>query len=144
MAGAGGKVLYRDDADSAASSTNNFVFYGKAAYTAAQAAFDAGVFINTPITADDAGNLFFGYLASAGNPAGLVSGIARIGADGTGSWVAATAAAGDATMIRPATGSAPAISADQKTVYVGSRATASKDACSRSTAPPLPPRARPR
>jgi hypothetical protein len=118
MAGAGGKVLYRDDADSAASSTSNFVFYGKSAYTAAQAAFDAGVFINTPITADDAGNLFFGYLASGGNPAGLVSGIARIGADGTGSWVAATAAAGDATMIQPATGSAPAISADQKTVYV--------------------------
>jgi hypothetical protein len=118
MAGAGGKVLYRDDADSAASVTNSFVFYGKAAYTAAQAAFDAGVFINTPITADNAGNLFFGYVTTGANPAGVVSGIARIGADGSGSWVAATVAAGDAAMIRPAMGSAPAISADQKTVYV--------------------------
>jgi hypothetical protein len=118
MAGAGGKVLYRDDADSATSVTNNFVFYGKAAYTAAQAAFDAGVFINTPITADDAGNLFFGYVTTGANPAGVVSGIARIGADGSGSWVAAAAAAGDAAMTKPAMGSAPAISADQKTVYV--------------------------
>jgi hypothetical protein len=118
MAGAGGKVFYRDDADAATSATNNFVFYGKSAYAAAQAAFDAGVFINTPITADNAGNLFFGYLASGTNPSGVLSGIARIGADGTGSWVAATVAAGDAAMNRPATGSAPAISADQQTVYV--------------------------
>jgi hypothetical protein len=118
MAGAGGKVLYRDDADSATAATNNFVFYGKPAYTAAQAAFDAGVFINTPITADDAGNLFFGFVTTGTNPAGLTSGIARVGADGSGTWVTAAAAAGDGAMIKPATGSAPALSLDQKTVYV--------------------------
>ncbi len=118
MPGAGGKVFYRDDADSASALTNNFVFYGKAAYSAAQAAFDAGVFINTPITADNQGNLFFGYVTTGTNPAGLVSGIARVGADGSGSWVAAAAAAGDAAMTLPAMGSAPAISADQNTVYV--------------------------
>ena len=70
MPGAGGKVLYRDDADSASAATNSLVFYGKPAYTAAQAAFDAGVFINTPITADNAGNLFFGFVITGANPAG--------------------------------------------------------------------------
>jgi hypothetical protein len=118
MPGAGGKVFYRDDADSAGAATNSFVFYGKAAYTAAQAAFDASVYINTPITADSAGNLFFGYITSVANPAGVISGIARIGADGTGSWVSAATVSGEAAMFKPAMGAAPAISADQKTVYV--------------------------
>lgn len=118
MPGAGGKVLYRDDADAAGAVTNSFVFYGKAAYTAAQSAFDASVFINTPITADDAGNLFFGYVTTAANPAGVTSGIARIGADGSGSWVSAAAVSGEAAMFKPAMGAAPAISSDQKTVYV--------------------------
>jgi hypothetical protein len=118
MPGAGGKLFYRDDADAAGATTNSLVFYGKPAYTAAQATFDAAVFINTPITADSQGNLFFGYVVTGANPAGLVSGIARIGVDGTGSWVSATAASGDATMVKPAMGAAPAISADQKTVYV--------------------------
>jgi hypothetical protein len=118
MPGAGGKVFYRDDADSASAATNSFVFYGKAAYTANQAAFDAGVFINTPITADDQGNLFFGYVTAGTNPASLVSGIARIGADGIGSWVGAATVSGDPAMIKPAMGAAPAMSADQKTVYV--------------------------
>jgi hypothetical protein len=118
MAGAGGKVFYRDDADSATSVTNSFVFYGKALYTANQAAFDAGVFINTPITADNQGNLFFGYVTAGTNPAGVVSGIARIGADGSGSSVSASVAAADTAMIKPAMGAAPAISLDQKTVYV--------------------------
>jgi hypothetical protein len=118
LPGAGGKVFYRDDADAPGSATNNFVFYGKTLYSANQAALDGSVYINTPITADNQGNLFFGFVATAANAAGLVSGIARIGADGTGSWVSATAAAGDATMTRPAMGAAPALSNDQKTVYV--------------------------
>jgi hypothetical protein len=118
MPGAGGKVFFRDDADAAGATTDSLVFYGKPAYTAAQASFDATVFINTPITADNQGNLFFGYLVTGANPAGLVSGFARIGADGTGSWVGAPAASGDSSMVMPAMGAAPAISADQKTVYV--------------------------
>jgi hypothetical protein len=118
MPGAGGKVFYRDDADSPTATTNSFVFYGKPAYGANQAGFDASVHINTPITADNQGNLFFGFVAAASNPAGLVSGIARVGADGAGSWVSAEAAAGDAAMVKPAMGVAPAISSDQKTVYV--------------------------
>lgn len=119
MPGAGGKVLYRDDADAAGATTSNLVFYGSAAYTANKAALDAQVFINTPITADNAGNLFFGFIVTGtSRPAGLSSGFARIGADGTGSWVSADTASGDAAMSKPAMGAAPAISSDQKTVYV--------------------------
>lgn len=117
MPGAGGKVWYRDDADAAGATTRSLVFYGAATYNANPGALDAAVFINTPITADDAGNLFFGFTATA-NAAGLTSGIARIGADGVGSWVSASSASGDANMSKPAMGAAPAIAPDQKTVYV--------------------------
>ena len=69
------------------------VFYGAAAYNANPAAFNAAVFINTPVAADAQGNVFFGFHVTAANPAGLVSGIARVSPDGTGIWVGAAAAA---------------------------------------------------
>ena len=116
--GAGGKLLVRDNADAATGTIGKLVFYGAAAYDAAPAAFDATVFINTPITIDSAGNVYFGFIVSGANPAGLTSGIARIGADGVGSWVSAMAAAGDAAVTKPATNSAPAVSPDQATLYV--------------------------
>jgi hypothetical protein len=116
--GAGGKVIYRDDADSATSSVQSTVFYGNAAYAASKAALDASVFINTPITADTQGNIYFGFTALADNPAGLKGGIARIGADGTGSWAAATDMAEDDLIDKAAMNSAPALSSDQKTLYV--------------------------
>ncbi len=121
--GAGAKLLVRDNADSATGTIGKLVFYGAAAYDAAPAAFDATVFINTPITIDTAGNVFFGFIVTGTNPAGLASGIARIGADGTGSWVSAAAAAGDATVSRPATNSAPAVSPDQGTIYIAVKRT---------------------
>lgn len=116
--GAGGKVIYRDNADSATSETKTVVFYGEAMYSANKAALDAQVFIHTPITADSQGNIYFGYVAAAGNPFGLTSGLARIAADGTGSWVAASAMVGDSAMKKVAMNSAPALSSDQKTLYV--------------------------
>lgn len=116
--GAGGKLLVRDNADAATGTVGKLVFYGTAAYDAAPAAFNSTVFINTPITIDAAGNVFFGFIVTGANPAGLSSGIARIGADGVGSWVSASAAAGDAAVTKPATNSAPAVSSDQATLYV--------------------------
>ena len=117
-AGSGGKVYYRDNADSASSTTQTAVFYGAAVYTQSQAALDASVFINTPITADAAGNIYFGFIANPGNPANLASGVARIGADGTTTWAGATARSGDSTVTKAATNSAPALSSDGKTLYV--------------------------
>jgi hypothetical protein len=116
--GAGGKLLWRDNADSATGSFQTAVFYGAAAYAAAPATFDATVFINTPLTVDAAGNVFFGFIATGANPAGLVSGVARLGADGVGSWVPAAAIAADAGIAKLATNSAPALSPDRTTLYV--------------------------
>ncbi|MFL6675639.1 MAG: hypothetical protein ACJ8LG_20380 [Massilia sp.] len=123
--GGGGKVYYRDNADSADSATQTKVFYGDAVYAASKGALDATVFINTPITADSRGNIYFGFTATPDNPAGLQGGIARIGADGTGSWAAAARLTGDSATDKAAMNSAPALSNDQKTLYVAVNGTSS-------------------
>ncbi|MBT2187784.1 hypothetical protein [Sphingobium nicotianae] len=114
----GGKLLLRDDADAATSTQASHIFYGAAAYNANPAAFNASLFINTPLTADAQGNIFFGFQVTGTNPAGLVSGIARVAPDGTGTWVGAAAAAGDAAIQKPAMNCAPAISNDGTAVYI--------------------------
>jgi hypothetical protein len=116
--GSGGKVLVRADADAAGGSLTPHVFYGAALYNANPAAFDGTVFINTPLTADAQGNVFFGFHVTGANPAGLVSGIARIAPDGTGTWVGAAAAAADPAIQKPAMNCAPALSLDGVTVYI--------------------------
>jgi hypothetical protein len=116
--GAGGKLLFRDDADSASGTLQTAVFYGADTYNAARSVYDQNVIINTPLTADAGGNIFFGFMVNATNPANLTSGIARVGADGRGSWVAVSTAAGDASIAKVATNSAPAVSLDGRTVYV--------------------------
>lgn len=118
MPGSGGKIFYRDNPDSTSGTLQTLVFYGASTYSSASANFDSNVFINTPITSDAAGNIFFGFLVNGTNPAGLTSGIARIGADGTGTWVAANVAANQTGAVSTAMNSAPAISNDTKTLYV--------------------------
>ncbi|HZP80435.1 MAG TPA: hypothetical protein VFB21_02240 [Chthonomonadaceae bacterium] len=98
--------------------TGQLAFYGIAAYRADQQAFDDNVFINTPLTADKAGNLYFGFIATAQAPLNLKSGIARLAPDGTGTWVAASAAAQDDTMRKVVHNCAPALSPDGKTLYI--------------------------
>ncbi|MEO5493806.1 MAG: hypothetical protein ABIR08_07240 [Sphingomonas sp.] len=116
---AGGKLVTRSDADAATSVLQTQIFYGDATYNANPAAFDANVFICTPLTADANGNIFFGFQVTTGtSPGGLVSGIARITPDGVGTWVSAATAAGDAAILKPAMNCAPAISADGATVYI--------------------------
>ena len=115
--GAGGKLLVRDDADVATGTVTSLVFYGAAAYNANPTAFDSTVFINTPITVDAAGNVFFGFMVTGTNPAGLVSGIARISAAGAGSWTAAATLAADAAIEKVAMNCAPALSPDLATLY---------------------------
>jgi hypothetical protein len=116
--GAGGKLAVRADADAASSTVATHVFYGAAAYNANPAAFNGSVFINTPVTADAQGNVFFGFQVTATNPAGLVSGIARVSPDGMGLWIGAAAAAADPSIQKPAMNCAPAISNDGATVYI--------------------------
>jgi hypothetical protein len=123
-AGAGGKLLVKDDADAAGGALRSVVFYGSGAYAASPAAFDASVFVNTPVTIDAAGNAYFGFVVTAANPAGLVSGIARVDANGVGTWASASAAAGDTAIAKVAMNSAPALSSDGRTLYVAVNASA--------------------
>jgi hypothetical protein len=94
------------------------VFYGPNAYAADPATYDSTVFINTPITTDKHGTLFFGFQVTGATPIGLQSGIARVVTSGRGRWVTAATAAGDASMTKVAHSSAPALSADGRTIYV--------------------------
>ena len=89
-------------------------------YAANKAAYDSKVFISTPITTDSAGNIYFGYEASAGAPGGLTSGIARIAPNGLATYTSANAASGivGANSLRVGTNSAPALSNDGSTLYV--------------------------
>jgi hypothetical protein len=118
FAGSGGKIYYRDNVDSTSGTVNTLVFYGLATYQAASSMYDNTVYIDTPLTTDAQGNLFFGFYVGGQNGAGLTGGIARIGADGTGSWASAATLAGDAGVAKVALNAAPALSPDQQTLYV--------------------------
>ena len=117
--GAGGTLLFRDNLDASVPvDSGRLAFYGLAAYQADPAAFDSTVFINTPITADASGNLYFGFRTTAGAPLGLTSGIARIDASGNGTWAPAETIGGNAAATIVPHQAAPALSNDESTLYV--------------------------
>lgn len=116
--GAGGKLLVRSDGDATTGGFTPHVFFGASQYNANPAAYDGSVFINTPLTSDAQGNIFFGFQVTGTNPAGLTSGIARIAPNGTGIWVGVAAAAGDTSIVKPVTNCAPALSNDGNMVYI--------------------------
>ena len=118
MAGAGGTVLTRAKPDKANGQSERLAFYGLSIYQAHMSAMSQAVMIDTPITSDAAGNIYFGFVAEGKNPAKVVSGLARISATGAGSWVSAATASGDATMNEVPIGCAPSVSADGSTIYV--------------------------
>jgi uncharacterized protein (TIGR03437 family) len=116
--GAGGTVYARANPDSATGSQAQLVFYGMANYQANTAAYNSAVMINTPIVADPAGNIYFGFLVTGSTPLGLQSGIARISASGQGTWVSVTAASGDGTMTQVVENCAPALNWNLGMLYV--------------------------
>lgn len=119
--GAGGTVLRRANADRATGVVTRQAFYGLANYNASPASYNSNVFICTPITADAAGNLYFGFAVIGDTPlAGLKKGgggLARISSTGQGSWISAADATGDSTMKKVVYNCAPALSEDGQTVY---------------------------
>ena len=121
--GAGGTVYYIDNVDSVGHGAPvQQVFYTTLAnYQANAANFNSTVFIDTPITADTSGNVFFGFRVQGTAPAPLnttQSGYARIDPNGNATYVLAGTAAGDASIGFDSHNAAPAISNDQTTVYV--------------------------
>jgi len=116
--GAGGTVYFRDNVDSAGpAATGQLAFFGGANYSANPASFNATVFIDTPITADADGNIYFGFRTSGTAPLGLQSGIARIDASNNGTWTSASNASGDRKITRVPHQAALALSDDEQTLY---------------------------
>ena len=117
--GGGGTVYYRTSVDaSGAGRKHQVAFYGTTNYRRHRLMYRTNVFINTPMTSDDAGNIFFGFQVTGPTPLNLHSGIARISDSGIGTWVAAATAAADAAITKVAHNSAPAVSTDGSTLYV--------------------------
>ena len=121
-AGAGGTVYYLDNPDSAtAGAPGHLAFYGLTSYRGHRTLFNSSVFINTPITADSQGNIYFGFRVQGTAPSPLSttqSGFARITPAGVGSYVLAAVAAGDANAAYDSHNSAPALSNDESLLYV--------------------------
>lgn len=114
--GAGGTVYYIDDPDASnATITGQLAFYGIANY---DHGYDSSVKISTPLTSDSSGNLYFGFLVTGPTALNLQSGIARMDPTGNGSWVAATTAASDPGISQPLLNCAPALSNDQRSLYI--------------------------
>lgn len=118
VAGIGGTVYFRDSPDSKNGKSGQLVFYGVAEYKKNKKIYDNDVMIDTPIAADAKGNIYFGFVVTAANPAGLKSGIARIDASGKGIWIGAATAAGNPEITQVAMNCAPAISTDGSTIYI--------------------------
>jgi Bacterial Ig-like domain (group 3) len=121
--GAGGTVYYIDNVDSASHGTPvQQVFYTSLSnYQSNASAFNSAIFIDTPITADQSGNIFFGFRVQGTAPAPLSttqSGYARIDPNGNGTYVLAGTAAGDSNIAFDTHNAGPAVSNDQFTVYV--------------------------
>ena len=80
-------------------------FYGTLAnYQANAAAYNSSIFISTPLTVDNHGNIFFGFAETGTNPSGITEGgVARVSPTGSGStYVLASTAAGSSNANTPA------------------------------------------
>jgi hypothetical protein len=119
MPAVGGTILVRDSADAADGAVTRIAFYGLEAYNADSATYGTNVKINTPITADSLGNLYFGFIVSGTTSTALQSGLARVALDGSGTWISAATASGDPLITKVNTSCAPALSVDGTHLYVG-------------------------
>jgi hypothetical protein len=126
-AGAGGTIYHIDNPDSASHGAPvREVFYTTLTnYLTNASAYNTTIFINTPLTPDGNGNVFFGFRVEGTAPAPLNtthSGFARIDPAGNGTYVLTDIAANDPDIDRDSHNSAPALSNDGTTLYVVAKA----------------------
>ncbi|HEY6804602.1 MAG TPA: Ig-like domain repeat protein [Pyrinomonadaceae bacterium] len=123
FAGAGGTMFHIDNIDSnTPTAPVREVFYTTlATYNGNAANFNNTVFVNTPITADAGGNIFFGFRVQGTAPGPLNTtqgGLARISSNGlSNTYVLAGTAAGDSAVDRDSHAAGPALSNDGSSVY---------------------------
>jgi hypothetical protein len=113
-----GRVIVRQTPDQAKGAVTRLVFYGKKNYAKNPAVYQQNVQINTPLTTDASGNVYFGFLVLGTTPIGLQSGLARVAPNGTGTWVSAASISGDSAVTNVAMSCAPALSHDGNTLYL--------------------------
>ena len=119
-----GSILVRTFADSKTSTTKRFAFYTTLAdFTKNEAAY-AGIKINTPLTADTAGNIYFGYEVVGTLPTGVdrvgTGGIAKVNVvTGISTYQPVAALRIDYNLTRAAMNCSPVLTPDGKYVYVG-------------------------
>jgi hypothetical protein len=124
FAGAGGTLFYINNLDSTGPhSPVRVAFYGMDNFNQFSTQMSSSLYIDTPLTADSKGDVFFGFRALSSNPLNIQSGIARIDPTGKGTFTTATAASGgDFNIGEVPHNCAPALSNDQTTLYIGVRA----------------------
>jgi hypothetical protein len=115
--GAGGTVFWADALDTPETpAATRVAFYGDGAYAINKAGMDAGLFVSTPITSDAHGRVFFGVRSVGTNPLAIASALVRLDPNGQ-SFVFSPAAATAGAVTEVAMNCAPALSADEQTVY---------------------------
>ena len=113
-----GRVLVRSNPDQARGTVTRLYFYGVKNFEKNPTVYSQNVQINTPLSIDANGNIYFGFVVLGPTPINLQSGLARIAPDGTGSWVSAAAVSGDPLITQVAISCAPALSPDGSLLYV--------------------------
>ncbi len=113
-----GRVISRPNPDLKKQRMSKLYFYGQKNFKKSPTAYEQNVQINTPLTTDASGNLFFGFITLGSTPLNLQGGLARIGTDGTGTWVSAASLSGDSSIFEVSMSAAPALSPDGSILYV--------------------------
>ncbi|HVQ39845.1 MAG TPA: Ig-like domain-containing protein [Pyrinomonadaceae bacterium] len=130
-AGIGGTLWHIDNPDSNTPGPPvREVFYTTLNnYNLNAGAYNSTIFINSPITADAAGNVYFGFRVQGTAPAPLStsqSGFARIDPSGQATYVLAGVVTGDSTIDQVSHNVAPALSNDGTTLYVVAKGSSAK------------------
>src|SRR6202043_3455303 len=97
----------RRNPDRAKGSVTRFYFYGVKNFKKNPTIYEQNVQINTPLSTDANGNIYFGFFVLGSTPINLQSGLARIAPDGTGTWVSGAAITGDLAITKKARSWAP-------------------------------------
>ncbi|MDB6064087.1 MAG: hypothetical protein JWR26_295 [Pedosphaera sp.] len=124
--GPGGTVYYvqNPDSDTPAAPVQVCFYTNLSGYASNAAAYNSSIYLNTPLTSDANGDVFFGFRVRGTAPAPISStssGFGRIDSSGNGTYVLAGAASGDSLVSRDCDNSAPALSGDGGTLYVAAK-----------------------